>query len=214
MTRKGDLTSRLRKLETALERAKKLARGTVLDAQPMAQLLGFSWVTLREWVDDHPQLEQPKLMVRGGQGVNWEFKPVAFTTALIKIFKAEAEQRREHNRSFQRKAGLKLPEAESAASFEEAKGLVQLTLTVVAATERQGGYTETEKVTAFLEGYNQQVVNGILGVKTQVDPNGNLPPHLREAVDGYLRSVATGVHELASKFIEEHRAGLQQAGTG
>lgn len=214
MTRKGDLTSRLRKLEAALERAKKLARGTVLDAQPMAQLLGFSWVTLREWVDDHPQLEQPGLMIRGGQGVNWEFKPAAFIKALIGVFTAEAEQRREHNREVQRKVGLKLPEAESAASYSETKGLVDLTLTVVAATERQGGYTETGRVTAFIEGYNQRVVNGILGVKTQVDPNGNLPPQVREAMDGYLRSVATGVHELASKFIEECRAGIQQAGAG
>ena len=85
---------------------------------------------------------------------------------------------------------------------------------MTADAEKQGHYTPAEDMRAFITGYNQSVVDGIMGVKTKVDPNGNLPPLLRKQIDDYLRSVATAAHAKAAQFVKDFHAGTEQAGVG
>ena len=182
----------------------------------MAELLALGWPTLRDWVDATPALEAKGAVKRGGNGVPWEFKPLRTIDILIAHFTARTEKQAQKNKAIRKAVGVSLPDDEDAATFVETKQMVDMTLSVHAAKDKQGAYTPAAEVAAFLEGYNQHVVAAIFGVRTQVDPNGNLPPQVRAQVDDYLRSVATHVHAEASKYIEEQRAraGLQQERVG
>jgi hypothetical protein len=207
---------KLDRLRVARPKAQQLARGVKLDAKPMAELLGLSWPALRDWVDATPALETKGAVKRGGNGVPWEFKPLRAIDLLIAHFTARTEKQAQKNKAIRKAVGVSLPDDEDAATFVETKQMVDMTLSVVAAREKQREYTPKGEMLAFIEGYNQTVTAAILGVRTRVDPNGNLPPHVRSAVDDYLRSVATHVHAAAMKFTEEQRrsAGLQQKGVG
>ena len=205
---------RLKRLYSARDRVWKTERGAILRGPEMAKLLGVSWATLREWTNEIETFEQSGAFERGGNGMQYEFCPVRTLWFLIDHYDALAGQQAGRNQVMQESTGLDLPETESDVSFEEAKGLVNLTVTVVSAAREQGKYTPTGEWTGFLEGYNGRVVSGILGVGTKVDPNGMLPPAVRADMDRYLRELATSVHDDAVSFIGEYREGLQQAGTG
>jgi hypothetical protein len=205
---------RLAKLRAARPRCFAKPRGTLLQANPMAELLGVNWATLRKWCNGLPGFEDSGAFGRGGNGIDYEFCPVRTVVFLTEHFEGLAAEQVEKNRGLQRSVGVELPHSEQAASVEETRGLVNLTLAVVAAAKEQGLYTPTTEVIAFLETYNQRVVNGIMGVRTKVDPNGALPPQVRFAIDDYLRGVATEAHAEASAAIGDYRAGIQQRGTG
>lgn len=210
----SSLTARLEKLEAAKARAGKLKRSITLSARPMAELLGVRWTVLRDWCDEIGELEASGAVVRGGNGIEWAFDPRRTTKILADHFKAKIERQAKKSREITKAIGVDMAETE-APSLQETKDLVNLTITVVAASERQGRYTRAEEVAEFLDGYNQVVVDGILGVRTKVDPNGNLPPHVRKAMDDHLRSLAAQIHERAEKFIgAQRRASAEQSGAG
>lgn len=208
-----NLNSRLEKLDAAAARAAKLKRGTKLTAMPMAELLGVRWPTLRDWCDEIGELEASGAVVRGGNGIDWSFDPRRSTKILAAHFRAKIEGQAKKSREITKAIGVNMPAGESAPSFGETKQLVDLTLAVTAAAEKQKQFARADEVADFIDGYNQAVVDGILGVRTKVDPNGNLPPHVRKAVDDHLRSLAAKVHERAAKYIGAQRsAGIQQSG--
>lgn len=207
--------ARIRRLEAAQERARKLRSGTVLSAKPMAELLGVGWPVLRDWCDDVPALANSDAFTRGGNGVEWEFKAQRTVTLLLKHFRAEQDAQGRRSRALTKAVGVTLPDADADVSLAEVRDRVNLTMTLTGAMERQGQYVLASTVATFLAGFCQHVVDGIMGVRTKVDPNGNLPPAVRREVDKYLRSVATGAHAEATRFIEEHKvAGSQPAGVG
>lgn len=205
---------RLKKLEGLRSALRALPRGTILSLREMHELLGVSRSTLREWTDTIPAFEESGAFGRGAEGVEYEFCPVRTLWFLIDHFAAIVDGQREKNRSLKQSVGVTLPESDSAASFQETKELVNLTIAVTSAAKEQGRYTPTEQMIAFVSGYNQAVVSGVLGIRTKIDPNGTLPPDVREHVDAHLRLVASDAYERAATFIEERSADLQQAGAG
>lgn len=208
----ASLNARLTKIEAAKQRAKRFKREERLAAKPMSELLGVSWVTLRDWCDEIGELENSGAVIRGGNGIEWAFDPRRTIAIIQKVMQTRLAGQARKSRAITSAIGVSMPVTEDAPSIAETKDLVNLTLAVVAAAEKQSRYTPTEDMLDFLDRYNQRVVESIMGVRTRVDPNGNLPPHVRVAMDKYLRAVATEVHGEATRFIEEHRARLQQAG--
>lgn len=206
----SSLTERLNKLEQASVRAAKLKRGTRLSAGPMAEVLGVRWPALRDWCDEIGELESKGAVVRGGNGMEWAFDPQRTVKILISHFRSRVEGQARKSRALTKAIGVNMSPQEAAPSFAETKDLVNLTLTVVAAAEKTGQYTRTEEVADFLEGYNVAAVSGVMGVLTEVDPNGNLPPQVRKDVDHYLRLVAVNMRRRAEQYVELKRAGLQQ----
>lgn len=209
----SNLSARIRRLEAAKARADKLTARQSLSFKPMLELLGVSRPTLTEWCD-LPGFEQSGCFVRGGNGIEWEFKARRSVDWLLKHFRKEAERQAEKSRALTKSIGVQVSERDDDLSLAEVKDRVNLTITLTQAAERQQQYVLASEMAAFLTGYNQRVLDGIMGVRTRVDPNGNLPPHIRREVDEYLRSVASEVHVEAARFIEEHSAGLQQRGIG
>lgn len=208
-----NLSARIRRLEAAKARADKLPARQSLSFKPMLELLGVSRPTLTDWCD-LPGFEQSGCFVRGGNGIEWEFKARRSVDWLLKHFRKEADRQAEKSRALTKSIGVQVSERDEDLSLAEVKDRVNLTITLTQAAERQQQYVLASEMSAFLTGYNQRVLDGIMGVRTRVDPNGNLPPHIRREVDEYLRSVASEVHVEAARFIEEHSAGLQQRGIG
>ena len=205
---------RLTRLEAAIPKVAALKRGEVLSAGPMTKLLGVSWPTLREWCDALPGFAESKAFVAGGNGVEYQFRAKRTLDWLLKHFRGVMDRQAVESRRLTKAVGVNLPASETP-SLAETKDLVNLTLTVVEASERQGHYVRADDVANFIEGYNETVISGIMGVRTKVDPNGKLPVALRRQVDEYLRSVAAGAHAKAQSYIEVNRgAGVQQGRTG
>lgn len=194
---------KLDRLRRARPKAEALARGTILDAKPMAELIGTQWSTLRDWIDAAPELEGKGALIRGGNGVLWKIKPLRTVDMLIKRFEKSVETQAARNRKVRRAIGVQLPDSEADASHPETEGMVKMTIAVFTAKEKQGYYVPAAAMAAFLGDYNRVVTSAILGVKTKADPNGNLPPHIRASVDEYLRGVASQVHAQAEKFVKE-----------
>ena len=209
-----NLSARISRLEAAKKRADKLGVRQTLSFKPMVELLGVSRPTLTEWCDNVPGFEEAKCFKRGGNGIEWEFKARKTVDFLLDHFRSVAEKQAAKSREISKAVGVTLPDAEHSPSLAETKQLVELTMTVTGAAEKQRMYVLADDVQSFMVGYNQSVVDGILGVRTKVDPNGKLPPAVRKQVDEYLRSVATAVHAKATRFIEETCAGTGQAGVG
>ncbi len=214
MARAPDISSRIERIERALERALQLDEGIILDAGPMKDLMGFSWPVVRGWCDSIPELEKPGQFIRGGNGIKWQFHPVSFLSALLAHFRGEASRAGEKNRDLQRKVGVTLPSEEQTADLDDVRKLVALSIDVTDTKVRQNFYTPSEEVSEFVDGYNRAVVDGIMGVGSEVDPTGQLPAQVREKVNEALLAVATRVHGNAQKFIEERRARIQQTGVG
>jgi hypothetical protein len=211
---KSSLTARLQKLDAAKARADNVPRGTRLSAKPMAEMLGVTWISLKDWCNEIAKLESSGAVVRGGNGVEWSFEPKRTVKILIEHFKGVQTRQAAKSREVAASVGVTLPEGE-APSLSETKDMVNLTLSVTKAAGEQGQYVLAEDMMRFLIGYNQRVLDGILGVRTQVDPNGSLPAHVRSSIDGYLRQLATTVHGEAARFIGEFQGeNLQQGATG
>lgn len=209
-----NLSVRLKKLESAQSRIKGLKRGTLLTSMPTAELLGVRWPTLRDWCNEITGFEDSGAFVRGGNGIEWEFDPHKTLAFLLKHFRGNIAAQAKKSRAQTKAIGAEMPDSEVAPTLAETKDLVNLTLTLEAAKERQNHFTPTRDTAAFLSGYNQHVVDGIMGVRTKVDPNGKLPPNIRKAIDGYLRGVASDVHAKAQAYIGDLSAGSKQAGVG
>jgi hypothetical protein len=212
MARGPDNSSRIERLQRALERAKTFAKDEVLESGPMCDLLGFSWPTVRGWCDAFPDIEGEGRFTRGGNGIKWRFHPEGFTSAVLAHFANQAEKQGAKNRDLQRRVGVTLPDSEASADLDETRKLVGLTLDINATKVKQGLYVPADQVIEFLDGYNRAVVDGIMGVQTQIDPTGQLPPELRAKNNEALVGVANQVHGKAAIFIEEQRARLQQTG--
>ena len=155
MARTTDTAGRLERLNRALERAKQLPDDTILDAKPMADMIGFSWVTLRDWCDNIAALDGSTAFVRGGNGIKWQFHPMAMVAALIESFRGDAEKSANRNRKLQQQVGVEVPESEHTADLAETRQLISMTLQVQAAEQEQGGFLPMQEVKNFLDGYNQ-----------------------------------------------------------
>lgn len=211
MARSIDISARIDGLERALLRAKEFAKDERLGSTAMSQLAGVTWVALRGWCDEVSEFDGKNCFIRGGQGIAWEFDPVKTIETLLSHFKGEREKRTNQNRKVAQQVGLEQGD-EAPADLNELSKQVNLTLTLTDAKMKQGGYVPSSKVSDFLAGYNTAAVNGVLGVKAQVDSTGALPPEVIAAMDERLRNVAVAMSKSVESFIREFDAGFVQNG--
>lgn len=211
MAKSIDISARIEGLERALKRAEALDKETVMDATPMAQLTGVTWAALRTWLDTFPEFDGTDCFVRGGQGIAWAIKPKATIEKLIEHFNAERGRRATRTRDVGIQVGLETGD-EAPQDLGELAKQVNLTLTLSEAKEKQRGYISAQQFSEFLAGYNTAAVEGVLGVKAQVDSTGSLPPEIIAQIDEHLRNVAVAMANRARQFIREFDARLDQSG--
>jgi hypothetical protein len=211
MARAVDITARIASLERALVRAKALPADTIFDSKPMTELASVSWVSLKEWCDAIPEFDGSDCFVRGGQGIAWEFKPVKTIETLLAHFKGERERRTDRNREVAKQVGLSSHDP-APIELGELTKQVDLTLKLTDAKEKQKGYIPAALFSDFMVRYNSAAVQGVLGVKVQVDPTGSLPPDISEQMDEKLRGVAAAMHKVCEDCIREFDARLVESG--
>lgn len=211
MAKSIDISARIEGLERALKRADDLDKDAVLDAAPMAQLTGVTWSALRTWLDTFPEFDGTDCFVRGGQGIAWAIKPKATIEKLIEHFNAERGRRATRTREVGKQVGLETSD-EAPQDINELAKQVNLTLTLTEAKEKQRGYIPTQQFVDFIAGYNTATVEGILGVKAQVDSTGALSPEIIARIDEHLRNVAVAASNRAKQFIRDFDARLDQSG--
>lgn len=205
-------TARIEALEAAKKRIEAHDDGTTLKSLAMAEALGVHWNVLRNWCNI-PTVEDSGAFIRGGNGIAWEFNATKTVEALIAHFKGEIAKRQNRNRSFVASMGITMDEREAEnIDIAELSKQVSLTLAMQEHKMKQGGYIPVHRVVEFLRGYNQAVVQGVLGVGTKTDPTGNLPASVRTSMNDELRSVAVNLQKRCSNFIGEFGAGLIETG--
>lgn len=216
MNRIKEIAGKVERLERALERAKiEFPAGHVFEKQAlMTELIGYSWPTLRDWINDNPTIERPHLFTRGGNGVNWQFHVEPFLSALLAVFRKDAAVKTEANAELRRKLGVDLPVEERSATLGETKELINMTMTVVAAKKEQKHYALTSKTADLFARHYRRTVDGVMGVNTKIDPNGRIPAEIKILIDEELRSLAAQLAADAEKDLRKYLEGSEQEGIG
>jgi hypothetical protein len=186
----NSLAARLRNLESALERAKKVKRGAVMSAEPMRELLRVSWPTLRQWCRDIPGFAESGAFVGGGNGVDYEFKPVATVKFLLKHFRAEQDARLAKAREVRRLVGAEqLAGLPDDIDIDELRKVVQLQGQLIEARVKAGELVDAEKVRNALAGLFTKMQQAGVKAASEQDPTGQWPPEIRESFDDAVSNV-------------------------
>lgn len=200
----NSLAARLRKLEAALTKAQGLKRGTKLSFEPMMQLLGVSRPVLRGWCNELPGFAESRAFVGGGNGIEYEFKPVATIRFLIRHFEGEQAKRVEKAKQLRKAIGADVLEnLPDDMTVEEIVKAVQAARAVREEQENQRGLVKVSVAAdAFDRTFNRMLQAGIQAGREQ-DPTGQWPAEYAEkwqnAIDTLiLRQSAAGEECLRS----------------
>ena len=207
---KTSVSARLNRLIKAKERIFALPRGELLKAKPMAKALGISWPILLGWCDDIDGFEQSGAFERGAQGMDYQFCPVRTVWFLIEHFEAMRAEFSGKTQEEATKAGITLEEGDGAESWEEVRGRTNLSITVTQAQERQKRTCETDLVKGLFWASFDGWQTAIMGIRTRMDPNGQMTAAQREELDEQLRFACSIGRDGAEQAMKEFDAGLEQ----
>lgn len=213
MARSKEIAGKVERLELALARAKREFKPDhIFEKQSdMCELIGCTWPTLRDWINNNPALEVPQLFTRGGNGVRWQFHVQPFLSALLAVFSKDIAVKTEANAQLRRKLQIDLPDIEQAATLDETRKLLSMSFDVIDRRNSMGLYVRADAMCDFLEGFCRSVSDGIMGVGAEIDPTGTLEPLVRKKVNDALIGVQGRAHNEVQKYVEVHRARIQQA---
>lgn len=207
--RNADPTALIARLEAAL----KVARPRdIADANLMAEIVGMTWRNLQEtYIKPDPAFP---IKVRGSEGRGYQFE----VTKVLRHMIGRARQRQAENSkrsaNAARLTGFTVPEDGIGMDLAEISKLADLTVKAQAMKNEQGYYVPAASLSTFLSGYNAVIRDELLGTSAVIDPTGDLSPEHRRRFDERMRTIAVEIQRKAERYIEEHCAGIQQAGTG
>lgn len=192
---------RLALLEKARDRIVAADDLETLSAQPMADMLGVSWPTLRAWTR-LPDIAASDAFVVGSHGIEWEFKPLATVDALLAHFRGELAKRQNANRRMVEATGIEVADDDAGQlDLADLQRQMQLTIMVQEAKTKQERLVRAETITDFMRGYNQATIEAVMGVGAKIDPTGALPAAVRAEMTEALRNVAVEINSKCRDFI-------------
>lgn len=195
-------SARLLQLKHAKDKAAKLKRGEQLTAQPMADLLGVSWPALRKWCDEVEELTKFNAFVRGGNGVEWAFRPIQTVNALIAHF--EAKQKASAKRAQRVKkivAGNALEGAPEDLSIDELTKMVRLSREIREEQERQGELIDAAKARMAIMSFMSNIQEAALRAAQEQDPNGRWPPEIRVSFETATQNLLVAIERAGRACI-------------
>lgn len=189
--------ARLEALQRVKPRLRRFKRDETLTAKPMSELLGVTWPVLRGWCDEFNALEANGAYVRGGNGIEWVFRPRETVSGLIAEFKAEIEAGRAKASRLKRQvAGDQADRFHEDASLDDMRKQLDVTTRVRIEREAQ---RELVHVTPLRETLNRTFSDmRDAGLRTlqRMDPNGRWSGEERK----FAQEIVTGV------LVEQERA--------
>lgn len=209
-----NISLRLRRLRQAVERAKNLPpSGWVLSSKPMAELVGMRWAAMRDWCDGIEGFEESGTFIRGGNGVEWQFNAMAALMWLVAHFESEKSGQEAESDKLAKAIGIELP-ANDVPSMSELKDMINSTLVVRSMKERENETVNAVKMANTFGEFLDRTVHRVMTASTRLDPNGNLSPTVRAAIDDDSRMTCLMMHSEGTKLCKELRGeDLQQGGT-
>lgn len=179
--------TRIRRLRDALSRAKSENMiGETIGQGPMCDLLGTNPATLRGWLDDD-EVSASGAFVRGGQGVNYSFNPIATIWVLIRYFERLRDQKiAENARIREMVAGDKLAEAPPEMTVRDVRDAMRLNLDLIAAEKEQGLLVDATQSRAVIQDLVLAMRDTLLSAPQRLDPENGWEPKFREDFDNAL----------------------------
>lgn len=179
--------TRIRRLRDALSRAKSENMiGETIGQGPMCDLLGTNPATLRSWLDDE-EVSASGAFIRGGQGVNYLFNPIATIWVLIRYFERLRDQKvAENSRIREMVAGDKLAEAPPEMTVRDVRDAMRLNLDLIAAEKEQGLLVDAAASRATFQELALSMRDTLLSAPQRLDPENAWKPEFREKFDNAL----------------------------
>ena len=199
-----DPASRIRILESAKARTRKLKRGATLSAQPMSELAGVSWPTLRGYCNDLDGFEASGAFRRGAEGIAWTFDPRKTIAFLLKHFRGiQRENVAETKRvkAVVGGGGSALDSVPDDFDLDKIGKLVRVSKELQRSRQDQGLLVEAAPLADLFMRYNSTVQNAILEAGQKADPTGTWPADIRDSFEHELRSVLVHVEAEARKVL-------------
>ncbi len=179
--------ARIARLRAALDRA--VSQGLVTETlkfDPMCRLLSVSRSTLRDWCND-PEIADSGALVAGGNGIEYQFNPVATIWVLIRFWERKRDARiRDQLRIREAVAGDSLDSAPAELSIKEAKEALDLHLKLLDAERGAEKLVVAEEVRAAVNKLVMGLRDATLSAPQQLDPTNQWSPEFREQFDNVL----------------------------
>lgn len=214
--------ARLAKLHKSLIRAQRECEpGTVLSQQPMYNLLGVTRHTLTEWVNEIEGFEESGCFSRGGNGIGYEFNPIATIWFLIRHFE-QVEAGEVAKLQEQRKmiAGDKLDSVPEGFTIKESKEALELHLSIISAERDAGKLIDAEKSSAMFNDLIVRMREECLSAPQKLDPTNDWDPEVRASFDKMLADFMLLLQDAGKDFVKGSMtngsvsAGTNGAGAG
>jgi len=201
-------SARIAQLERALAKAKKLKRGTVLSAKPMAELIGISWPVLRDWTRDVPGFAESNAFTGGGNGINYAFRPAPTIRFLIKHFEAERKAATERAAKVRKVlTSREVDELPADMSLDEIAKLVRVARELREERQRQGQLVDASIVSNAVERMMTRMQQAGLAAAREQDPTGQFEPEIAEKFENAINSVIVQMGQAGRDCLSALRGG-------
>lgn len=179
--------ARIRKLRDSLRRASDDGLlGSVIKQAEMCKLLGVQPATLRDWLDD-PEVAGSLAFVPGGNGVSYEFNPVATIWVLIRYFERMRDEKAAKNRRVREMvAGDKIADAPDEMTIKDVREAMQLHLQILATEKEAALLVNAAEAERRFNDFVLALRDTCLSAPQKLDPTNSWTPEFRENFDNAL----------------------------
>lgn len=200
--------ARLKRLDISLAKAASLGLGEVLSAKPMAELLGVSWNSLRDWCDSFEGFEASGCFQRGGNGVEWQFNAVATILWLRHHFTLERERAEgESRRLKQIVGGDALDVLPDTFDLDQVAKMIRVSTELQAAKVKAGQLIDAGNAASALRQCFSQMQQAVLRAAQEQDPTGQWPPEIRESFEDATRTILLRMEQAGEACLGQLRGG-------
>lgn len=208
---------RLARLRAALGRA--VAQGLfaeTLKFQPMCKLLGVGRDALRDWCNE-PEIAESGALIPGGNGIEYQFNPIATIWVLIRFFERKIEKRvRDNLKMREAVAGDSLDAVPAEMTLRDAREALALRLQLIEAEKQAGELVSRAEVEAAFHSLSVAMREALLSAPQKLDPTNEWSPEFREKFDNVLAELMVQLRQ-AGQIALSAENGLDaasSAGTG
>jgi hypothetical protein len=179
--------ARIKRLRGALARA--AAQGLmaeVLTFKPMCDLLQVNRTTLREWCNE-PEVAESGALIFGGNGIEYQFNPIALIWVLIRFWERKLDRRVNENlRIREMIAGDALDSAPAEMTLRDVREAMQLHLQLLESEKESGLLVRSSESEAEFNRLILALREATLSAPQKQDPTNEWSPEFREKFDNAL----------------------------
>lgn len=202
---------RLARLRAALGRA--VSQGLVAETlkfEPMCKLLGVGRDALRDWCNE-PEIAESGALIPGGNGMQYQFNPIATIWVLIRFFERKIEKRvRDNLKMREAVAGDSLDAVPAEMTLRDAREALALRLQLIEAEKQAGELVSRSEVEAAFNGLTVAIREALLSAPQKLDPTNHWKPEFRETFDNVLADLMVQLRQAGQEALSGD--GLDTAG--